>query len=421
MNVKKFLIPTGIIVIGLVAFIGLSSSRSTPPKRTVVVKPTLVETLTVHTEDVLFKVSSQGTVEPRTESILVAEVSGVVTSVADNYVAGGFFKKGEILMQVAKIDYQIAIQQAQARHDGDKARLAQEKARVKQAEKEWAISGRAKKDAPALALRLPNLQEAQANVDASAADLKNAQLKLARTTIRAPFDGLIKAKLVDVGQYVNVGAQLANTFAVDTAEVRLPLSNSDLEFLHLPQPGQIVTQPIEVKLTATIGRKQFHWYGEMTRSEGLIDTRSRVHYGVVQINDPYGFYSDTNLPPLTMGSFVKAEINGISMNSVVKIPRTALKGEDKILVMGADNNLQVKQIEITRSQGKWIYLQQQLEDGDRIVLTALESAVSGMALRDQNFSADLEGSDGESQLADGNDNSAVEKNVQSESLSKLSR
>jgi len=421
MKSKKFMIPTGIIVVGIVAFIGLSSMRPTPPKRAVEIKPTIVETLTVLAEDVLFRVTSQGTVTPRTESVLVAEVSGVVTVVADNYVAGGYFKKGDMLMQVAKIDYEIALQQAHARHAVNEARLAQEKARVKQAEREWALSGRAKKDAPALALRLPNLQEAEANVASSAADLKNAELKLVRTTIRAPYDGMIKAKLVDIGQFVNVGAQLVKTFAVDYAEVRLPLSNSDLEFLQLPQPGQVVIQPIEVLLTATIGKKQYQWNGVMSRSEGLIDTRSRVHYGVVQIDDPYGFKSNSDLPPLTIGSFVKAEINGISMDSVVKIPRTALKGEDTILVMDAENKLQVKKIEITRSQNDWVYLQQGLENGDRVVLTALETAVSGMVLRDQNYRADVVGGEGESQLADGRNKSPVEKNVQSEPLSKLSR
>ncbi len=421
MKKNNFLIPAGIISAGIVGLLIMSSIRSNPPKKDIEIKPTIVETFRIKAEDVQFTVNSQGTVLPRTESILVAEVSGVVTDVAENYVTGGYFKKGEMLMQIAKVDYEIGVKQAQARLAGDKARLAQEEARVKQAEKEWALSGRSKKDAPALALRIPNLQEAQANVAASEADLNNAKLRLDRTTIRAPYDGMVKSKLVDVGQYVNVGTQLVKTFAVDYAEVRLPLTNRDLEFLKLPQPGLSDTKPLKVILSATIGTQQYQWDGWLTRSEGIIDTRSRTHYGVVQIDDPYGFQSDRNLPPLIIGSFVKAKIDGISMTSLIKIPRSALKGEDTIIIMDAENKLQVKQVKITRGQGDWVYLQQGLEPGDKLVLTALESAVSGMALRDQEYKPRLDDSEADEQLVQSSDKSIVVKNTETESLTPTPR
>ncbi len=421
MNKNNFLIPTGIIIAGIVGLLIMSSIRSKPPKKDIEIKPTIVETFRIKAEDVQFTVNSQGTVLPRTESILVAEVSGVVTDVAENYVTGGYFKKGEMLMQIAKVDYEIGVKQAQARLAGDKARLAQEEVRVKQAEKEWALSGRSKKDAPALALRIPNLQEAQANVAASEADLNNAKLRLDRTTIRAPYDGMVKSKLVDVGQYVNVGTQLAKTFAVDYAEVRLPLTNRDLEFLKLPQPGLSDTKPLKVILSATIGTQQYQWDGWLTRSEGIIDTRSRTHYGVVQIDDPYGFQSDRNLPPLIIGSFVKAKIDGISMTSLIKIPRSALKGEDTIIIMDAENKLQVKQVKITRGQDDWVYLQQGLEPGDKLVLTALESTVSGMELRDQEYKPRLDDSEVDEQLTQSTDKSLVVKNTEAESLTPTPR
>ncbi len=424
MKLKNFLIPAGIILAGYVVFAVMSKLKPDPPKKPVEIKPTLVETLTIKTEDIHFQVTTQGTVQPRTESTLVAEISGVIKKVAENYVVGGYFKKGDVIMQISTIDYEIALKQSQARHAGDKARLAQEKARVKQAEKEWALSGRAKKDAPALALRIPNLEEALANVNASAADLRNAELRLERTSIRAPYDGMVKTKLVDIGQYVNVGTQLVQAFAVDYAEVRLPLSNSDLQFLKLPKPGTISSRPIKVILTSKIGNEEHQWQGLLNRSEGRIDPKSRVYYGVVQINDPYGLNStgsEMQKAPLNIGSFVTAEIEGFSMSSIVKLPRTALKGDNKILLMDSNNKLKLQEIEITRVQDDWIYIQQGLKNGDKVVLTALETAIAGMLLRDQHYQPGIELSKDDSQLEPRKESKASAEKVETDKLSPLSQ
>ena len=381
MSVKKVFVPIGILTVGVVGLLIMSSLKTKLPKKPVINKSQIVETVSARTEDVQFQIRSQGVVKPRTESNLVSQVSGVINYISPKFVVGGYFKKGEILLKIEDVDYQIALEQSQARLDGDKARLAQEQARV---EKEWALTGRAKKDAPALALRLPNLKEAQAQVRGSEADLRSARLGLERATIRAPYDGILRSKFTDLGQYVNVGTQLATSYAVDYAEVRLSLSDRDLAYLELPQPGHEPTADLpRVIFTASHGNQLYTWHGQIVRTEGIIDEKSRVHYAVAQIDDPYNIENSSGLPPLSVGTFVKAEIEGIWGKSVVRLPREVLQGVGTVMVMDAKNKLRVRQVDILRAETDWIYVSDGIAEGEKVITTSLETRVEGMAVKEQ--------------------------------------
>ena len=195
-----------------------------------------------------------------------------------------------------------------------------------------------KAEAPILALRTPYLEEARANVLSAEANLKKAERKLEQTLIRAPYQGMVKNKLVDVGQYVSVGTQLANTIASDFAEVRLPLTDADLAYLELPEFTDSTNQPAgpNVELTGVIGGNAYHWKTKIVRMEGLVDERTRVHFAVARITDPYALTSNGERPPLPVGTFVKARIDGITVKDVIAIPRYALHGINQVLVMDAE-------------------------------------------------------------------------------------
>ena len=105
--------------------------------------------------------------------------------------------------------------------------LSEEQARVAQAEQDWQRLGNSKQ-APDLVLRKPQLMAAQATVySAEAGFSKAAELALERSNIIAPYTGRVLSKSVDVGQVVSVGTELAEIYAVDYVEIRLPLKNKD--------------------------------------------------------------------------------------------------------------------------------------------------------------------------------------------------
>ena len=381
-RVKKVLIPIGIFVGGVLLFIVMSSMAPKPKKHEIVNKAPLVDVVEVNRGLVTFEIESQGSVSPRTSTTLVSEVSGQIKSVSNKFVVGGFFTKGEQILEIDPISYEVALLQAQARLDGANAKLVEEKARAEQAEKEWSLTGRNKRNAPILALRKPQLQQAIADVKAAEADVKSAQIKLKRTTIVAPYDAMIKAKMVDVGQYVSTGSQLATTFAVDYAEIRLPIKEQDMAYIDIPAIGKMDNNGSRVMLESFRGDKLRRWSTQISRWEGVVDQTSRVNYVVAQINDPYGLKSNEQpIEALPIGTFVKAKIIGSETSDIIAIPRKALRGADQIYSVGKNNKLDITRVKILRSDSKNIYIEDGFEDGSKIILTKLATNIVGMPVR----------------------------------------
>ncbi len=389
--IKKIVTPLAILLagVGVVALISLLEQPA-EKKEDAILAPS-VATVVVTSQPITFAIASQGTVAPRTETPLVTEVSGVVTNVSPKLQVGGFFKQGEVLLTLDDSDYRAAVKQAEANLLGKQAQLTQEIAQSEQAEKEWRLTGRAKSEAPILALRQPFLEKAKAEVQYAEADLAQAQRKLDRTQIRAPYDGLIKSKNIGLGQYVTVGTNLADIIAVDYAEVRLPLSDADVAFLNLPAPKDAIevnsvetlTGPA-VTLTATVAGKNYQWQAHIVRTEGIIDARSRVHYAVAQIKDPYGLHTEqgaqTN-PALNVGSFVKAQIEGVTVNDIFAVPRGAFRDEKTIMVLDSDNHLRLRETDVVRSDNEFVYVTSGINPGEEVITTAIAAPVDGMELR----------------------------------------
>lgn len=377
----KKLLP--VIIIGVAAIVTtlLIVNRPSPDVKPPEERVTLVEVQIASPQDKPFNVASQGTVEPRTQTTIVAEVSGRVVAVAENYVVGGFFREGDLLLSLDSADYEVQVQQSRANLLTAQAQLTQETAQAEQAKRQWESSGRALADAPPLALRTPFLEEARARVLFAEADLARAERQLARTQIRAPYDGLIREKLVDVGQFVGTGTQLMRTFAVDYAEVRLPLTDRDIAFLDLPQPGLANSsngREKTVSLTATVGGRPLQWNARIVRTDGVVDSSTRVYHAVAQVADPYGLRQSTSRPALHIGSFVNATLEGIVAHNVVTLPHSAVRNGNQIMIMDEDNRLRVRPVNVLRTDTDYVYINRGIEAGERIIVSPVPVPIDGM-------------------------------------------
>lgn len=382
---KKFLITiasiAGIIVLTGLAFAGLMATKTEPEKKETEVQRSLVEVIRAKPQTVYFDVQSQGTVAPRTETVLFPEVSGAITHVAPSLYAGGTFETGEVLLQIDPADYEAAVVSAEAELARAEVSFLREQALSEQALNDWIALGKAADEAPALALREPQLKEAQANIRSAQAALARARRNLQRTTIVAPYEGMVRERFADLGQVVNPGTRLAQIFAIDFVEIRLPLTAEDLHFIDLPFAFRNVEQPTpapKVILVSRFGGMQHQWIGHIVRTEGTIDPRSRVMYAVARVEDPYGRHSSTPSVPLSVGMFVKASLQGRIYDPLVVIPRHALRGSDQVLVVSPEDSIHRREVGVLRTDDKWAYLQNGIEPGERICLTALEFVVEGM-------------------------------------------
>ena len=380
----KFILPLLLIIVSVVLVIALvvfKKSQSAERKPDVS-KAVLVDTIEAEIVSLNFTVNSQGTVRPRTETTVVAEVSGKIVSVAPEFVAGGFFHQGEVLLQIDPSDYQTGLKRAEAALASRKAKLADETARSEQALKDWVNMGKSGQPSD-LGLRKPQLADAQANVSSAEADVQKARRDLERTRITVPYDGLVRQKAVDIGQYVTPGTRLGVTFAVDTAEVRLPLTNSDLHYLDLPSETEVKNMDKSfppVVLSAENGDGISQWQARIIRTEGVVDETSRVIYAVAQIVDPYGVLGQSHQQELKIGTFVNAEIQGLPAENVVVLPRYVLRADNTILTVNAINELEILPVTVLRAEPKKVYLSTGIEGGTKVVTTTLDAPVPGTKL-----------------------------------------
>jgi multidrug efflux pump subunit AcrA (membrane-fusion protein) len=122
-----------------------------------------------------------------------------------------------------------------------------------------------------------------------------------------------------------------------------------------------------------------NWNAQIVRSEGVVDERSRVTYAVAQIEDPYQLESDGT--PLPIGTFVSARIDGAANVDVIRIPRTALRGADQVLVVDDENTIQIRTVDILRADNQYAYVRGGVTAGERITTTAIEAPTNGMSVR----------------------------------------
>ncbi len=375
------LVPLLLLAFGVAGFIVLSSIP--PELEPVTPEPPsyLVGVKVAEREPVRFEITSQGTVTPKTTTNLVSEVSGHVIEISSDFVPGGFFEEGEVLVKIDPRNYELAEKRA-------KLNVARARTKV---ETEAAMSGVAIEDwerfkefnelaeeAAELTLRRPQTEEVQAELETAEAELIKAMGDLERTNITSPYSGLVLETNVDVGQFVNVGAQLARTVATNVAEVRLPLSLSVLEYLDLPDQSD--PTPINVMLSAQLGSRTYEWPALIVRTEGVIDTQARVIYAVAQVLNPYELVGD-NSDVLRFGMFVQATIQGSDGGDLFVVPRHAIYKGDQLWVVTEEDTIEPRKVSIVRSDESSSYVSTGLENGEVYCVTPIDRPIPGMKVK----------------------------------------
>lgn len=379
---KKIVIPIVLVIVGLLLAFVVMKAKPEQERQEAEAPPPLVEVERVRIESVPLDVRSQGTVEPPTESTLVSEVSGRIVAVATEMAPGGFFRRGQALFRLDANDYRLAVSQAESQLAQARLQLAREQAEAEVAREEWEELGTG--EPSALALRVPQLQQARAAVEAAEAAVEQAKINLSRTVVNAPYDGRVRTKMADIGQAVSPGTPLAEVFSTAYAEVRLPVSQDQLAHLDLDLGVSQENAGPEVRLTGEIGGRPATWRGRIVRTDGSIDPRSRMLGLFARVQDPFAREPGGNPTVLPMGLFVEAEIAGRDATRAAVVPRTALHEEDEdaeVLVVEGDGTLRFRPVDVLARRGDEAVIGSGLEDGDRLVVSPLETPVDGMTVR----------------------------------------
>lgn len=378
MNKKTSLI-SAFLILGI-AFIGAVLAFKLRPvaEKTQPVIPTpVLEVLTVRSEAVSVVLYTQGTLRAREESILSAEVSGRILEVSPHFETGGTFHKGDLLLRIDDADYRAALAQAKAQVAQAELAYAQELAAADQALRDWEKLGRG--EASPLTLRKPQLERAKAQRDSAHAAVDKAQRDIERTRLYAPYMGRILEKWVSLNDLIATPAtRLAHIYATDTFEIDLNLSASDYAQL-MTSLGNLTAaelSKVEVKLTARWGTHLHTWDATLDRFGASIDPRNRLYTVTARIESARD--DQPSEPRLQPGLFLEAEIHTPARMGIVEIPRAALLDNETVLIVDTENKLHRRTVEVIHANPKTALIEEGLQTGERVVLTAMEFIVEGM-------------------------------------------
>jgi RND family efflux transporter MFP subunit len=326
-------------------------------------------------------IKGEGTVRPLREITLMPEVDGKVVYISPTLVDGGEFRKGDTLLRIDPVDYQLAVTLAKAKVKDSESNLKLAEEEAAAAREEWYLDhvdvgdSTVQRKPPPLVAREPQLAAARAKLEADQADFRKALLNLERTELKAPFDGRVSEENVDIGQYVSVGQALATLYSTEAAEIVVPLRNEDLFWFHVPgfTPGNSPGSPAEV-LARIAGREQ-SWLGEVVRTEGKLDERTRMINVVIRVEKPYA-----KKPPLAVGLFVKVDIQGRTLPNATIIPRSALHQDNVVWVVDEHGRLQFHKVDVARVQGDEVMVEAGLKDGEKVVISPLKAVTDGMVV-----------------------------------------
>jgi RND family efflux transporter MFP subunit len=307
-------------------------------------------------------------------------VGGKVVYVSPSLVNGGKFGKGDTLLGIDPVDYELAVTLAEAKVKNSESllRLAEEEAAA--AQEEWRLlhadDSQSEEKPPPLVAKEPQLAAATAGLKADKADLDRALLNLERTRLRAPFAGRVSQEDVGIGQYVSPGQPLASLYSTEAAEIVVPLEDEDAFWFHIPgfTPGE--SDGANATVRTRIAGRAATWPGKVVRTEGTLDERTRMINVIVRVEEPYA-----KKPPLAVGLFVTVDIEGRTLPDAALIPRSALRERNVVWIVDNDNRLRFREVEVARVKGDEALVTAGLKNGEEVVITLLKAVSDGMAVR----------------------------------------
>ncbi len=383
-RVLRYALPILVIAAGVGVRTYLVKTKPEPRRAEHQERGALVEVMTATQGDHDVTLTAQGTVVPAQQVVLIPQVGGRILWASDDLVPGGRFQAGDPLLRIDPSDYRIAVEQRAAELNRTRLEQQLETSRAQVARREWELfdddSRQQTVEGRALALREPQLENAEVSVQAANSAVRRAQLDLRRTTLTAPFNAFVQSESVDVGQVVGPTSQLASLVGTDAFWVRVSVPIEHLA--HVGVPGFNSTEGSNAVVTYRVGEDTISRTGRVVRLFGDLDPAGQMARLLVEIEDPFGFEEGAEESlPLLLGSYVTVGVEATPVRNAVEIPRYALREGEKVYVMTGDDELDIRDVEVAWRMDESVLVTDGLSAGDRVITSRLTQAVSGMALR----------------------------------------
>jgi RND family efflux transporter MFP subunit len=341
----------------------------------------LVQVVEVQPDEERVMVPAMGTVIPAREIVLESRVAGEIVSVHPEFTVGGYLEKGSEVLQIDPEDYELALTLAKARVKDAESKLKILEAEAAAALDEWQEINRnrsGKKQKPsALLMKRPQLSAAQALLTAEKADVKIAQLNLARTKIVSPFNAMVRTKHVDIGSQVSGQERLAELVGTDEYWIQASMPVDRLHWIMIPRKSDEPGSGVKIFYRNGTGLT-----GTVIKLMGELESEGRMARVLVEVKNPLGLdQAEKKHPPLLIGEYVRMEIEGRQLRNIYRIPRTALRDNTSIWLVGEQDKLEIRSVKTLWRDAQSVLLIGGLQPGERLIVSDLSKPVNGMPLQ----------------------------------------
>ena len=363
-----------LLVSGLLVYRYLLRTKPMAKRKPPAKMQALVTTMAVTPLTTNVQVKALGRIIPAQQITLQARVSGKVIGLHPDFIPGGIVEKDALLVKLDDTDYRLALKNKLNELSRAKADLRIEEGLQTVAEQEWQLiqgqSDDIDKSTIDLALRKPQLEKVQTNIDSAATEVERAEVDLARTEIHAPFNAIVREKHIDLGSQVSSQSLIATLVGIDVFWAEISIPADKLEWIVLPSGRKSGSAVI------VYGNEGVSYQAGIVNLLPDIDPDGLMARLLVAVSDPMGIRNDGE--PLLLGSFVRAEIQGKEIENVIQVPRSSLHDTDTVLTVSDKNTLHLQSVSVIWKNSEHVFIDAGLKAGDRVVISNVPASIEGM-------------------------------------------
>lgn len=381
-KIVRYVLPALVLVIGIMVAIGLLQTSPKAERRPVPKQAHLVEVEPVSVSRQPIVVQAMGTVMPARQIDIKPRVNGQIIHVSNEFIPGGRLRSGQALLQIDPVDYELVIRNRESDVAQARSNLELEMGQQTIARKEYELLGEEiMPEDEKLVLREPQLASAQANLDRAEAALAQAKLNLQRTKVKAPFNALVRSRAVDLGVQVTATTALATLCDTDSFWIQLVVPVDKLKWIVIPEQQGQQGSPVRIYNEAAWG-PDIYRIGHVIRMTGALEEEGRMAQLLVEIEDPLTLRPENATQPvMILDSYLRVEIQGIELESVVAIERRYIRNGGTVWVMNPDKKLEIRTVDIAYHAPDRVFVTDGIKEGERLITSNLSAPVAGMLLR----------------------------------------
>ena len=365
---KKYFGPGFLLLSILIALLMILNKPSAELKEKEINVP-YVRTMMLLPQTVNAQISSQGFIRPKSELNIISQLNARVEWLSEKMEDGSSFSQGDTLIKLDQRDYELALITAEANVLNAEVNLERERAESDLANKEWGRVGDG--SGSALALRKPQLAQAEATLEAARASLERARRDMDRAIFIAPFDGRVRSRSADIGSTTFPGTPLASIYATEKFEIQLPIADQDVKFTGLDFNG--IQIPYDKQLEVSINLNGTAVNGKVVRAEAEVDPKTRMLSVIASVGQNTGETGGQVL----VGQYAQASITGTEINDVYVVPRNNIRNQ-ALWVVNSKMELVNRPVSVLRYENEYALVDDGIEEGDRLLTSRLSSLINGL-------------------------------------------